>query len=429
VAVAVRLLAFAYACEPLEGSEPGAGWMWARMLARYGDTWVITRSNNRERIEAAIEGVPERARLHFVYVDLPAWARFWKRGSRGLRPYYLVWQLAALRAGRRLHRTHGFDLVWHLTLANAWLGSSAALVGRPFVFGPVGGGVAPPWSLVWPTGTRSTISEVLRGAGRGIGRYLNPLARLAWGRADVILVQNPETVRWLPRRHRAKTRVFPNVVFSGPPDRARSRGDRPRTALFAGRLIAWKGADLAIDAIGKTSDWRLVICGEGADEPRLRRIVLEKDLLDRVEFRGRVPRPDVLRSMRTEAGVFLVPSLHDEAGWVLAEALAARLPAVCLDNGGPPLLADGFAIVVPTTGGREAVTTRLASALERARVLPMTGAADRADTYSIDRRSDMLSSVIERLLPEQHTADPEGVASSLDRNASMSADRGEAGEP
>jgi NAD(P)-dependent dehydrogenase (short-subunit alcohol dehydrogenase family) len=118
----VKLLAFAYACEPAEGSEPGAGWMWARMLARYGDTWVITRANNREVIESAIDEIPERGRLHFVYVDLPAWARSWKRGSRGLRPYYLLWQLAALRVARRLHRTIGFDLVWHLTLANAWPG-------------------------------------------------------------------------------------------------------------------------------------------------------------------------------------------------------------------------------------------------------------------------------------------------------------------
>jgi glycosyltransferase involved in cell wall biosynthesis len=204
------------------------------------------------------------------------------------------------------------------------------------------------------------ISEVMRGAGRVVGRYVNPLARLAWRRADVVLVQNPETVAWLPRKHRIRARVFPNVVFAGETlDDGSSAGERPRTALFVGRLLAWKGADLAIDAVGKTSDWRLVIYGEGPDERRLRRVVLEAGLVDRVEFRGRVPRPEILRSMRTEAGVFLFPSLHDEAGWVLAEALAARLPAVCLQNGGPPLLSNGFAVVVPTTGGRETVTSRL----------------------------------------------------------------------
>ena len=67
----MRILAFAYACEPGRGSEPGAGWSWARMLAGLGETWVVTRANNREAIEAGLDGLPEADRLHFVYVDLP----------------------------------------------------------------------------------------------------------------------------------------------------------------------------------------------------------------------------------------------------------------------------------------------------------------------------------------------------------------------
>jgi glycosyltransferase involved in cell wall biosynthesis len=393
----VKILAFAYACEPEEGSDPGAGWMWARMLARYGDTWVITRANNRERIESAIGDIPERERLRLVYVDLPGWARFWKRGSRGLRLYYLLWQFAALRVGRRLHRTVDFDLVWHLTLANAWLGSSAALVGPTFVFGPVGGGVAPPWSLVWATGLKSTLFELVRGAGRTSGRYLNPLARMAWRRAGVILVQNQETVAWLPRRHRAKARVFPHIVFSNPSERGSSGRDRSRTALFAGRLIPWKGADLAIDAVGKTSDWRLVIYGEGPDERRLRRRVVEANLIDRVEFRGRVRRSELLQAMRREAGVFLFPSLHDEAGWVVAEAVAERLPVVCLERGGPPRLASHLSIVVPVAGGADAVTSRLSKALERARTMPASGINDFADEYWIERRVEVLHSIVDPL--------------------------------
>jgi glycosyltransferase involved in cell wall biosynthesis len=125
----------------------------------------------------------------------------------------------------------------------------------------------------------------------------------------------------------------------------------------------------------------------------------------------------------------LFPSLHDEAGWVLAEALAAMLPAVCLDHGGPPLLSDGFAIVVAPTGGRASVTTRLAGALERARVMPMEGASDLADYYLIDRRSQMLPSLVEPLLAGGHaTAIPDSARSPLDRNAAMSVDQREVGE-
>ena len=59
----LRILAFAYACSPDEGSEPGAGWTWARLLARFGDVWVLTRENNREGIERGLELFPERDRI------------------------------------------------------------------------------------------------------------------------------------------------------------------------------------------------------------------------------------------------------------------------------------------------------------------------------------------------------------------------------
>jgi hypothetical protein len=80
----VRIVAFAYACEPESGSEAGPRVDVARMLARLGATWVVTRENNRVAIETnALPAIAERDRLDFEYEDLPAWARFWKRGLRG----------------------------------------------------------------------------------------------------------------------------------------------------------------------------------------------------------------------------------------------------------------------------------------------------------------------------------------------------------
>jgi glycosyltransferase involved in cell wall biosynthesis len=49
--------------------------------------------------------------------------------------------------------------------------------------------------------------------------------------------------------------------------------------------------------------------------------------------------------MQSEADVLLFPSMHEDAGWVVAEAAASGLPAVALDRGGPPLL--GAAVVRP----------------------------------------------------------------------------------
>jgi glycosyltransferase involved in cell wall biosynthesis len=338
IASSLSILAFAYACEPDRGSEPGAGWDWARMLAALDDTCVITRANNAEAIAQGLSEAADPNRLAFVYVDLPNWARFWKRGKRGTRAYYLLWQIAALVTARRLRKERDFVVVWHLTLANLWMGSLAPLAGGRFVLGPVGGGVSPPLSLLPTLGTRGIAYESVRAVARTVARYLNPLARLSWRRAELVLAQNPETRDWIPRRYRHKTVVFPHalVTRTSTPRRPRD-GGRP-TLLFAGRLLPWKGGFLALRALKLLPEWQLVICGTGPDEPRLRRLAKRWGLLHRTEFRGWVPRSELARAMREEADVFLFPSLHDDSPLVVAEATAAGLPVVCLDRGGPPLL-------------------------------------------------------------------------------------------
>ena len=68
----MRVLVSAYACEPGKGSEPGVGWNWARMIAQDHETWVLTRSNNRAPIEAALAADPQ-PNLRFIYVAPPRW--------------------------------------------------------------------------------------------------------------------------------------------------------------------------------------------------------------------------------------------------------------------------------------------------------------------------------------------------------------------
>jgi glycosyltransferase involved in cell wall biosynthesis len=341
----VRIVAFAYACEPESGSEPGAGWMWARMLARIGEAWIITRENNREAIEAVLPAIAEQDRLHFEYVDLPEWARFWKRGLRGVHLYYVFWQMAALRRAKALDAEQRFDLAWHLTFANAWIGSAAALLGTRFVYGPVGGGVKTPWKLIPALGVRGSAQELLRVVVRGAARYGNPLARLSWRRAHLILVQNPETREWLPMRHRAKIEVFPNVVLEALNGGRTPRQSGKNVALFAARLSPWKGAGLAIQVTARLPGWRLLVAGSGPDATRLRRLAGRFGVTDRIEYLGHVPQPRLFELMNSEADVLLFPSMHEDAGWVVAEASSCGLPVAALDRGGPPIL--GAAVATP----------------------------------------------------------------------------------
>ena len=253
-----RIVVFAYACEPGKGSEPAAGWYWAQMISCFGDTWVITRANNRSTIERELAQTGQRESLHFIYVDLPPRVRRWKRGQRGLRLYYLLWQGVALREARRLADQQAFDLAWHVTLANAWLGSTAAFLNIPLILGPVGGGIGTPWRLCRTLGAKGVLYEVVRTVARTQARYLNPLARMAWRRSDLILALNEDTRHWLPRRHRKRCEVFPNVLLNEVPT-AFPETEATHVMLFAGRLLPWKGVALAIRALARLPEWHLIV--------------------------------------------------------------------------------------------------------------------------------------------------------------------------
>jgi glycosyltransferase involved in cell wall biosynthesis len=388
--VAVRILAFAYACEPERGSEPGAGWSLARILARMGDTWVITRSNNRAAIDAGLPDVPERDRLHFVYVDLPPSVLRWKRGRRGIHAYYLLWQLAALQAARRLHRQVGFDLVWHLTLANVWFGSVAPLVGPPAVYGPVGGGARVPWRLLPVLGVRGVAAEAARTSVELGARYLNPLVRMTWRRSRLILVQNRETLGWLPRRYRGRAELLQNVVLDLPPAGPRRR-DRPGTptAAYAGDLLPLKGVALALRALARLPGWRLLVAGSGADEARLRRLAGQLGLDGRVSFLGWVPRPQLLELLRREVDVFCFPSLRDQAGWAAAEARTLGLPVVCLAVGGPPLLGGRAVAAAGPAGTVRALAQAMAAATSEPPPPPLA--------FDLDSQQQRLAELLQRV--------------------------------
>lgn len=338
----MKILVSAYACEPGRGSEAGAGWNWATAAAERHDVWVVTRANNRSVIEAELALHP-RPRLHFAYVDLPRSVRRWKRGSRRVRTYYLGWQVAALRAARRLHGVVGFDVVHHLTFANMWLPALSCFVGPPFVLGPVGGGTAVPLALYPELGIRGATHEATRRAGRCLC-LLNPLVRSSWGRANVILAQNRETAGHLAGRTKAVIVVQPHAsvdarrLAAALAERPLRRGAE-RTVVYAGRLEAFKGGSLAIRAVALLPGWRLEIVGSGPDEQRLRRLAGQLGIADRVSFLGWRSQEDLWRHL-AGASALVLPSLRDEAPLVVVEALASGVPVVAVDQGGTRVIAE-----------------------------------------------------------------------------------------
>jgi len=366
----LRVLLSAYACEPGKGSEPGVGWNWTRAIAGFAEeVWVITRANNRPAIEAALAREP-LPNVHWVYFDLPRWARFWKRGQRGVHLYYYLWQMGIYPLAKRLHEQVQFDIIHHVTFVNYWLPSFLALLPVPFVWGPVGGGESAPRAFYRTFSWRGRMYEAMRDVARKLGEH-DPFTRLTAQRAALALATTPETAERLRRLGARRIRVLPQVALSRE-EIARLAAlpmhtTPPFRLLSIGRLLHWKGFHLGLEAFARfvrvhpeSEYW---IIGDGPERKRLMRLVQRLGIAERVRFWGRLPRDEVLQRL-AEVDVLVHPSLHDSGGWVTLEAMAAGRPAIVLDLGGPALQVTeetGFKIPAQTP---EQVVVDMAEAMQ-----------------------------------------------------------------
>jgi glycosyltransferase involved in cell wall biosynthesis len=354
----MRLLLSAYACEPGRGSEPGVGWNWAMELAALGhDVWVLTRANNRIRIEQALEESGHVRKPTFLYFDLPRWATWWKRGSRGVRLYYYLWQIGALKVARSAHELHLFDAVQHLTFGIFRTPTLMGRLGIPFVLGPVGGGERTPVGLrrVFPFGQRMV--ERLRDAAN-IVLLRDPLVVDTYARASMILAKTPETLERMPAAARARARCFLEVgiapeSIAASPIQAWTAG--PFRLLFVGRFVHWKGIALAIRALARLRQDGLAVSltmvGSGPQTARFKTLVDALGITDAVSWIGFLPQSE-LSSVYRAHHALLFPSLHDSSGNAVLEAMAQGLPVICLSAGGPAAVAGADAAMIVDTASR-----------------------------------------------------------------------------
>lgn len=364
----MKVLISAYACEPDKGSEPGVGWNWAVQLSRFHETWVITRGNNRDSIENALHRTPN-PNLRFVYVDLPRWLSFWKKGQKGIYIYYVLWQMWAYRRARRLQIAERFDAVHHVTFGTVWLPTFMTLLNVPFIWGPIGGAEAVPRTLREQMALKWRVYERLRDL---IIRWTfswDPLSRLATKRAGLIIVRTKITRDAFSSEVQKKIRLMIETGVSREFLEEMKTKRPPRiaaTVVMVGRLLHLKGFDIGIEAFLKVCDdfpgVRLVVVGSGPEKEHLKALAGARVKEGRVLFTGQLPREEALRTMK-DADVFLMPSMKDAGAWVLYEAMASGLPVVCLDYAGPGEIVDDRCAFRIAISDRSTVIRKTAEAL------------------------------------------------------------------
>jgi glycosyltransferase involved in cell wall biosynthesis len=110
---------------------------------------------------------------------------------------------------------------------------------------------------------------------------------------------------------------------------APSRDRAAATLLFLGRINWKKGLDRLLDAIKAVPEAKLVIAGNDDEEltPKLRAQAERSGIADRIEFRGPVFGAAKEELLQT-ATALVLPSLSENFGNVVLEAMAVELPVI-----------------------------------------------------------------------------------------------------
>lgn len=334
----LKIFVSAYACEPELGSEIGVGWHWVLEMSKNFELWVLTRKSNRDSIEKWMEKQDEKYDIHFVYFDLPKALRFWKKGMHGVRTYYVLWQKLTNRIVKQVMRENDIEIYHLLTYGNALWPASSYGMKKFFIWGPTGGVDTIPAEYSKLYDKKSRLVEFIR---RSVVNMLpfNLGFRKRCKNANLIFCKSYQMYHAIPDQYRDNAMLFTDVaVETGSVKKVElvKRNDRIKY-LVVGKLDAWRAFDVLIEAFEKAYDKdkriRLEIVGEGTDKPRLKKMIMERNLKDVIMMSGAVSMDKYFQKMNG-ADVIVNSSLKEGAVTVSFDSMALSKPLICVDTGG-----------------------------------------------------------------------------------------------
>ena len=329
-----KILVSAYGCEPGRGSEAGVGWNWVIQLAKEYDLDVITRANDREKIE---QNIPEEIKdsLHFIYYDRKRLVKIKKREKR-LYLYYFFWQTGIIKIIRRLKREVKFDYSMHLSFGSLWMPTFLPFFKIPFIWGPVGGADGAPKPLLNRMPFKNRMVQKFRYFLVKTS-FLNPRVAIPSRKAVAILCRTKNNREAIPKKHRNKTHIIIETGMTNETDKYAKDYDVQNEKIeiaVVGRLIPIKNVEAAIDVFKSVKEEvpnvHMSLIGDGPLRKSLEEKTKEYGIEESIDFCGEIPREQVLQKLQ-KADIYFLPSLKEGGSWSLMEAMSIGLPTVCLD--------------------------------------------------------------------------------------------------
>lgn len=415
----LNVLVVAEAANPEWTSVPLLGWSHTHALSKICNVHLVTQIRNKEAIErfgwqdgkqfTAINSEKLAAPFNNLALKIRGgnnlgWTIATAVGSLTY-PYfeYLCWKnfKSELLEGK-------YDIVHRITpvspTAPSYLAKKLKKIGVPLVVGPLNGGVA------WPAEFRDLQHKEKEWLSHARNAYkLLPGYRSLRQDSACVIAGSMATKEQLPENIASKTLYLPENAI----DRKRfslqntSNYELPIKAAFVGRLVPYKGADMAIEAMEELAHegkMTFDIYGNGPEEEHLKQLVKAKGLDNKIIVHGFVPNNE-LQAKLVNADIFVFPSIREFGGGVVLESMALGVVPVIADYAGPAeLVTEESGYVVPM-GPRDKLINGFRKQLEEICKHPedlinkRSAAIERINTYySWDKKAEQMMNIYSWLL-------------------------------
>ncbi len=353
----------------------------SRLRARGIEAWLVVHARTRDELEVLFAA--DKDRLRFIE---DAWFHKFLFRLSGYLPRrvseatigllsQLITQYLARRVVLQLIRQESIDAVHQPIPVSPRFPSLMAKLGVPVIIGPMNGG------MEYPPAFRDNESLTSRASIR-IGRHFSNLVNsILPGKklARVLLVANERTRKALPAcvqgevievgENGVDLAIWPLASGSAGPDVEIEKNAR---FVFIGRLVDWKGVDMAIQALTLVPDADLEIIGDGPMQPVWRQLAEALGISARVSFSGWLPQETCALRLQSAAALVL-PSVYECGGAVVLEAMAAAVPVIATRWGGPADYIDSECGLLVEPSSREALVQGLAAAMRKLIAAPELG--------------------------------------------------------
>lgn len=195
-------------------------------------------------------------------------------------------------------------------------------------------------------------------------------------------------------------------------DSLKSNLDAECVILSVGRLVSIKGISYLIQSMAQIllrfPKAKLVICGDGPEKEKLKRIAKELSISEHIIFMGYIPHNELIQYY-TSADVFILPSIEIEGykeglGVVLIEAMACGTPVIGTSIGGiTDIIEDGYNGLLIAEKSPDDIankTIRILADKEYAEKLKQNALITVSSKYSWSRIAEEFGSIYSQLVEE-----------------------------